>query len=104
IVKAALHEDQTRQRLERAGLNWNEPLSATGYQDWHDHQRVREDSLSRAGRHLLRLTTTVPTGDISEQSLTVRDTDFHPVERTVAFRGKDAVEIAEVEYHVLSWN
>src|SRR6201999_3377303 len=80
-----------------------EPLSASGYQDWHDRQRVRQDEIARAGKHLIRLTTTIPSGSIATQSLTVRDTDFHPVARTVAFRDSETVEIAEVSFQVLPW-
>ncbi len=90
-------------RLQDAGLNWDAPLFASGYQDWHDRQRVREDRISRAGRHLIRLTTTIPSGTVAEQSLTVRDTDFHPVQRTVALRNSETIEIAEVDYAVLPW-
>ncbi len=103
LVMLAAHQDQIRRKLAGAGLDWDAPLSATSFQDWHDHQRVREDQITRSGKHLLRLTTSTPNGDIVEQSLTVRDTDFHPVERTIAFRGSDTVEIAEVDYRVLPW-
>jgi len=88
----------------RAGLDWDEPISASNYQGWHDHQHVREDKIVRAGSHLLKLTTTVPEGLVAEQSLTVRDTDFHPVRRTVAFRDRRTVEIAEVDFKILPWS
>jgi len=65
---------------------------------------VHEDHIVRAGSHLLRLTTAVPGGSVSEQSLTVRDTDFHPVIRTVAFRDRGTVEIAEVDFKILPWS
>jgi DNA-directed RNA polymerase specialized sigma24 family protein len=97
-------DEMLRGRLTVAGIAWNEPLSATHYQDWHDHQHVRKDTIVRAGKHLLKLTTTVPDGLISEQSITVRDDDFHPVERSAAFRGGETVEIAEVDYEVLPWS
>ncbi|WP_263360146.1 hypothetical protein [Acidicapsa ligni] len=97
-------QEQVKNTLTTAGLDWDEPLSASGYQNWHDHQHIREDHIARAGSHLLRLTTTVPEGFVSEQSLTVRDTDFHPVQRTVALRNSSTVEIAEVDFKILPWN
>ena len=97
-------EEQLKTSLIAAGLDWDEPLSASGYQNWHDHQHVREDHIARAGGHLLRLTTTVPEGIVAEQSLTVRDTDFHPVRRTIALRNSSTVEIAEVDFKILPWN
>jgi len=103
-VKLDAKEDQLRNTLIRAGLDWDEPISASNYQGWHDHQHVREDKIVRTGSHLLKLTTTVPEGSVAEQSLTVRDTDFHPVQRTVAFRDRRTVEIAEVDFKILPWS
>jgi len=97
-------EEQLKASLAEAGLDWNEPLSASGYQNWHDRQHVREDHIARAGEHLLRLTTTAPEGIVAEQSLTVRDTDFHPVQRTVALRNSGTVEIAEMDFKILPWS
>ena len=103
-VKLARKEEELKSTLIQAGLDWDEPMSATSYQGWHDHQRVRRDKIVRAGKHLLTLTTTVPDGSIAEQSLTVRDTDFHPVRRTVAFRDSGIVEIAELDFKILPWD
>jgi hypothetical protein len=103
-VKLNNTEEQLRSTLTEAGLDWDEPLSASGYQSWHDRQHIREDHIARAGNHLLRLTTTVPDGLVAEQSLTVRDTDFHPVQRTVELRDSGTVEIAELDFKVLPWN
>jgi DNA-directed RNA polymerase specialized sigma24 family protein len=93
-----------RDKLADADVDWNQPLSASSYQDWHDHQRVREDSIMRAGSHLLSLTTKLPDGPVREQTLTVRDSDFHPVERTIRFRDDEQVEIAELSYEELPWS
>src|SRR6201999_2346890 len=49
-------------------------------------------------------TTTVPGGLVEQQSLTVRDTDFHPVRRTVSLRESGTVEIAEVDFKILPWS
>ena len=96
-------EGQLRLKLATADVVWDAPLSATSYQDWHDAQRVREDRIRRAAGDLLVLTTTTPEGAVAAQSLTVRDTDFHPVRRTVSFRNSETVEIAELDYSVLPW-
>jgi hypothetical protein len=103
-VKLNDTEEQLRNTLTQAGLDWDEPLSASGYQSWHDRQHVREDHIARAGAHLLRLTTTLPDGLVEQQSLTVRDTDFHPVRRTVSLRDSGTVEIAEVDFKILPWS
>jgi hypothetical protein len=103
-VKLKPTQENLRAELTRAGIEWDQPLSASGYQNWHDHQHVREDHIVRAGNHLLRLTTTVPEGVVAEQSLTVRDTDFHPVLRTVELRDSGTVEIAELDFKILPWS
>jgi hypothetical protein len=97
-------EEQLKSTLLQAGLDWDAPLSASGYQNWHDHQHRRADHIVRAGLHLLKLITTVPEGAVSEQSLTVQDTDFHPVQRTIAFRDSTTVEIAELDFKILPWS
>jgi DNA-directed RNA polymerase specialized sigma24 family protein len=97
-------DTQLKDQLVQAGIDWNAPLSATSYQDWHDRQHVREDSITRAGSHLLKLTTTMPTGEVAQASLTVRDTDFHPVARTVELRDAGTIEIAELNYDLMPWN
>jgi hypothetical protein len=94
---------QLKDQLAVAGISWDDPLSATSYQDWHDRQHVREDTITRAGAHLLKLTTTVPGGPVLQQSLTVRDSDFHPVERSVELQNAGVVEIAELDYAVMPW-
>jgi hypothetical protein len=96
-------ESQLRLKLATADVVWDAPLSAASYHDWHDAQKVREDRIRRAAGDLLILTTTTPEGAVASQSLTVRDTDFHPVRRTVSFRDSETVEIAELDYSVLPW-
>lgn len=90
--------------LTDADVDWDKPISASDYQRWHDGLRARTDTIARAGSHLLKLTTSVPEGKVASQSLVVRDTDFHPVLRTVAFRHAETVEIAELDYKVLPWS
>lgn len=96
-------DEQLKNTLASAGVTWDAPLSATAYQDWHDRQRVRQDTIQQSGKNLI-LTTTVPDGFIAEQSFTVRNSDFHPIQRTVVFRDRGTIEIAELEYQVMPWN
>ncbi|AEU38365.1 RNA polymerase sigma factor [Granulicella mallensis] len=91
-------------RLAKAGVNWDAPLSAAAYQDWYKHSRVTRDSVQTAGSTLLMLTTTIDSGDVTKESLTVRAADFHPVERTISFRDTGNVEIAELDYNVMPWS
>ncbi len=95
--------DQLRTKLTGAGVPWNEPLSAGSYRSWHDHQQIRKDQVVRSGENLLTLTTKVEGGDIAQESLTVRESDFHPVGRTIEFRETGTVEIAELNYDLMPW-
>jgi RNA polymerase sigma factor (sigma-70 family) len=90
-------------RLEQAGVNWNDPLSATDFLTWHGRAARFHDVVTRTG-NLLTLHTSSPDDVVEEESLTVRTTDFHPVMRNVQFRDRTVVEIAELEYEVLPWN
>src|SRR5215470_8356084 len=100
----ASSEEQLKLEMGRAGVDWDRPISASAYQDWHDHQHVRQDSIKQTGDHMLPLTTTVPDGIVSQESITVRDTDFHPVQRTIGFRESETVQIAELDYSILPWS
>jgi hypothetical protein len=102
-VRLDNQEQQLKSTLSQAGFDWDEPLSASGYRRWHDRQEGIEDHIAREGSHLLKLTTKVAEGSVAEQSLTVRDSDFHPVRRTVAFRDSATIEIAEVDFKVIPW-
>ena len=91
-------------KLNIAGVNWDEPLSASSYKAWHDSQTEESDQVRRSGKNLLTVTTKTSGGIVVEESLTVREADFHPVKRTVELLDVGTVEIAEVNYAVLNWN
>jgi hypothetical protein len=93
-----------KRKLESAGVIWQEPLSAVSFRDWRDRQPGFSDLVTRSGDSLLTLTTSVPSGSIASESLTVRASDFHPVGRTIELRGEDRIEVAELNYAVLGWN
>jgi DNA-directed RNA polymerase specialized sigma24 family protein len=98
-------EDQwLKDKLNRAGVDWDEPLSAANYSQWRDGLTVKQDVVARTGYNLLTLTTSTATnGLVARESLTVRESDFHPVERTIELRDVGSVEIAELTYDVMPW-
>lgn len=97
---------RVRTTLEAAGIDWDEPLSAADYRGWHDRQPIQRDQVTRTGKNLLTLTTITAAADsvVAQETLTVRENDFHPVERTVKLRDAETVEIAELNYDVIPWN
>jgi RNA polymerase sigma factor (sigma-70 family) len=93
-----------KDQLDLAGINWDDPLSATNYKDWHDRQSGRKDVVSKTAKDLLTLTTSSEANSpILQESLTVRESDFHPVERTIELRDAGTIEIAELNYDVMPW-
>jgi hypothetical protein len=97
-------EEQLKGTLVAAGVPWEEPLSASAFQSWHDRQEIKRDKVERTGDDLLTLTTSVQGGAVANESLTVRIADFHPVARNIQFRDAETVELAELDYAVLGWN
>ena len=93
-----------RTQLEIAGVRWDDPLAADSFRDWHDHVEIQRDSVRPSNPGLLTLTTTVSNGPVSSESLTVRTSDFHPVDRKIELRDAGVVEIAEVNYSVFPWS
>src|SRR5260370_25395993 len=85
-------------------LSWAEAVSGSSYKGWHDRQSGESEHVRRSGKNLLTVTTKTPGGIVVEESLTVREGDFHPVKRTVELLDVGTVEIAELNYAVLSWN
>lgn len=133
-------EDQSRGRFRQTGsseevlaelrtvcktnqLNWQSPLSASGYARWRDSLAAKRDTVAVAGGTLaggpdasgerLALTTTargenadspphVEAGAnrIIQAELVVRTVDWHPVEERLWVAGRE-YEIAELDYRVL---
>lgn len=90
--------------LELAGIDAQQPLSAGSYRDWHDRLANKADGVQRPSRNILTLSTATDSGEVKEASLSVRSTDFHPVARRAVLRDSEEIEIAEINYDVLSWD
>ena len=98
------NDQRLRAQLALGDVSWDEPLSAAGYRAWHDRQPIKQDIVSRTGSNLLTLTTTTDqVGSVLKESLTVRESDFHPVDRVIELRDQGTIEIAELNYEVLPW-
>jgi hypothetical protein len=104
VERVSGEEERLSRTLAQAGVNWENPLSAASFKDWHDHETVQKDQVAQTSDGLLTLTTSVASGAVAAESLTVRKNDFHPVARTIQFRDEGIAEIAELDYTVLGWN
>jgi hypothetical protein len=90
--------------MASVGVDWEAPLSAASYREWHDRQVSVSDEVRKEDENRLTLVTKLSNGPIQEESLTVRASDFHPIERTIETRAYGTIEIAELSYAVLDWS
>lgn len=102
--KVDAKSEQAREVLSSVGVDWEDPLSVASYREWHDSQTPVSDAVSKKDGNLLILVTKTPNSQIQEESLTVRASDFHPIERTIQTLSYGTIEIAEVNYAVLDWS
>jgi antitoxin (DNA-binding transcriptional repressor) of toxin-antitoxin stability system len=91
-------------RLALAGVNWDDPLSAISFKSWHDRQPNPDDEVHSSREGFLTIRTRLASTEIAQESLTVREDGFHPIERTIEYREFGTVEISEVSLDFLSWD
>jgi hypothetical protein len=101
---AKTETEPIQQVLSTIGVEWDAPLSAASYREWHDRQTSVSDEVRKEDGNLLTLVSKVPNNWIEEESLTVRASDFHPISRTIETRSYGTIEIAELSYAVLPWS
>ncbi|WP_158820268.1 hypothetical protein [Granulicella sp. S156] len=89
--------------LESAQVNLDDPLSIASYRTWYDGQQKKVDAVSQGGG-LLTLSTRTPEGSIRQETITVRASDFHPIQRTIRTADDEVIEIAELNYALLDWS
>ena len=92
---------EMEQTFLQAHLNWQDPLSAATYKDWHNNLDEKHDQVSLSGNNLLTLTTTTDEGPIAEARLTFRTPDFHPIAAILLLHDARQVEVTELVWNVL---
>ena len=95
---------EVNQTLARAGIDWQQPLSAGNFRKWHDRLAEKIDEVQETSPSLLTLVTSTDSTDVKESSLSVRKADFHPVACRVVMRDSEEIEVSEVNYDVLNWD
>jgi RNA polymerase sigma factor (sigma-70 family) len=101
----SLSEDERilRMKFAEAKLDWDDPLSAQGFRDWHDQLYQQEDRVTRTGQNLLTVSTEAKEGAIAAETLTVEAGSLHTVARSVRLRDGETVEVAELSYEAIPW-
>jgi hypothetical protein len=93
--------NEIEQTFLQAHLNWQDPLSAATYKDWHNNLDEKQDQVSLTGNNLLTLTTTTDEGPIAQARLTFRTSDFHPIAAILLLHDARQVEVTELVWNVI---
>lgn len=107
FLTATAYETALTRRLALAGVFRAEPLSASSFNGWRNGLGKHSDHVDTLPSGLIAVTTIDSSASLSpvrEETLTLREADFHPVARSVTFRGEEVVEIAELEYKLFDWS
>ena len=98
--RATARTDAEETRLatlfQQANLDWDNPLSARSFERWHSRLNEKTDRVYKAP-HGLTLETKTSDWPIQAAALTIRSTDFHPIQETIHFADAEEVEITELE-------
>jgi hypothetical protein len=89
--------------LAAAGISWADPLSPASFDHWQRYEVIQTDVVKRSGSGLLTLTATVNDPVVASESLTVRESDFHAVGKSIHLRSQETIDIAEVSYGIFPW-
>lgn len=91
------------ERLFRsANYPWDDPLSAKAFETWRDQLPAKRDEVAAIedpqspGRNSYRIQTTTDASELVSATLTLRMTDFEPMEGRFEFRNRDWVEMTEL--------
>ncbi len=92
----ATEDTRLRTRFEEANYNWNDPLSAQSYLDWHRSRRNKTTTLASsidgAGQAQQTIETKTDDGTLRDASLTL-DAKLIPVSAWFQFSDNERVEI-----------
>jgi len=101
-----VQEVELGQRLADSGISNDDPLSASSYRIWRNHLGSFNDNIVHSPSGLFIITTSVPANSpthIKAETLTLRG-DYHPIRRTVVFQDSEEIQVAELDYRMLSWD
>lgn len=109
-------DNALRALFDKAGANWEEPLSVSNYEEWRRSLKHSRDEVRSAWLHdgskALRLTTLAEkaspsSASVVEGELLVRESDWHPVQRTFRLANQTestSFDCTELEFAVLSFD
>jgi len=88
--------------FQQANWDWNNPLSASAFEQWRDRQVHKTDEVKAVqdpqspSTHLTQISTTSPDGEVEAASLTLNTDDYEAVSERLEFRDREWVELSEI--------
>ncbi len=101
---ASLQQAVLQHAFKAGDIDWQWPLSASDFRKWNDQLPEKQQEVFSDRRGTLTLRTRTNSSEVQEQSITVRNGDFHPVSRRLVVRDLGEIDISELNYDVLSWS
>ncbi len=93
-------DEEWARLLAATPIDWRNPLGVERYERWREVEGKGQDTVSEAGG--IATLNTVPgrQSPIESASLTVRESDWHPIAKHVNFAGRAPLEVREIDYGV----
>jgi len=82
--------------FRQANYSWDDPLSAQAYLAWHEGLEEKNSQIVNRGTESIEIHTNTQAGILTDARLTLRSSDFRPVEARFEFRGAEIIELTEI--------
>ena len=88
--------------FQSAHFDWNDPLSARAFQQWHDEQVRKTDEVTTVSNpqapleSYTQIRTVAAEGELAAASITLNTEDYNPVEERLDFRDREWIELSEI--------
>jgi hypothetical protein len=88
--------------FQKANWDWNDPLSASAFEQWRDRQVHKTDEVKAVqnpqspSEHLTQIRTTAAEGEVEAASITLDTGDYAAVSERLEFRDREWVELSEI--------
>jgi anti-sigma factor RsiW len=102
VQPAAAGEAELAAMFREARYDFEDPLSARAFTDWHDHLAAKQDLVNTVAdrqspdQNAYEIKTTTDEGSLLVATLKLRMTDYEPLEGRFEFRNRDWVEMTEL--------
>jgi hypothetical protein len=88
--------------FQQAHWDWNDPLSASAFEQWRDQQVHKTDEVTTVqnpqtpSEHCTRIRTVSADGEVAAASITLDTGDYAAVSERLEFRDREWVELSDI--------